>query len=211
MKKSLISFVLMLATICLVYGQEEEIIDNGISASKLSQILSDLSFTSSLGAPAFNSVSLGEINVSYKLNSRISVGFSAMGSVGDCVEGYTNAEGQFVHIDDDQEDTDHDMDNDEDDGEESCDGEDVENLMGTATIKFSDKIPLFVQISGGLSVGNKRPVYSALIGYSHELFSNLGIMAGLRYSDILHKIPTDAVTLVSSSGFKAEIGINWNF
>lgn len=212
MKKLFTSAFLMLV-MCGVYAQDDEVVDESV-VSNASDFLSQFSFTSSIGAPSFNSVSIGELNVSYKLNPKLSLGISAMGSLGDCLEGYYNLEGQFVALNhDDDDDLDEDMDNEgeDDDDDEACESEGIENIMGTITLQLSDQIPVFVQVSGGYSLNSNRPAYSAFIGYTKKVFADLGIVAGLRYSDILYKIPSDAASLVSSSGFKAELGINWNF
>ena len=97
----------------------------------------------------------------------------------------------------------------EDDDGEECDSE-LDAAMGTITYKLSQQIPVFVQLAAGYSAGQNAPAYSALIGYHQTIFAGLGITGGIRFSEVLSKIPADAVDF-SRSGFKAELGIHWNF
>lgn len=196
---------------------------------KLVNSLNKFSFTATTGTPSFStkelnslnlnkisSVSLADLNISYKMNSRFSFGISMMGNLGNCTSGFYNQEGAFTTFgDDDDEDDDDEIDDDDDeiddDDDDECDDDDLGNLMGSATFKLSDKFPLFVQASGGYSFGNNAPAYTAMIGYHQKIFAGFGILGGIRFSDVLYKKPADAVSVTSSSGFKAELGLSWNF
>ncbi len=83
--------------------------------------------------------------------------------------------------------------------------------MGSITFKFSKKVPFFVQAAGGYSFGSNAPAYSAMIGYNQKIFKGLGIIGGIRFSDVLHQKPVDAVNMAPSSGIRAELGLSWNF
>ncbi|MDA0194486.1 MAG: hypothetical protein O2887_05745 [Bacteroidetes bacterium] len=150
--------------------------------------------------------------------------------MGSCSEGYYNSEGLYIKFDDDDDDDDDqfedefegefedgiaDFDDDdiedehEDDGE--CeDGFGVQNVMATVTYKVSENLPVLVQVAGGYSVGMDAPAISAFVGYNQKIWSNLGVTGGVRYSTVFNKVPFDAVNY-TRSGFKAELGISWNF
>ncbi len=177
-------------------------------------------------------VSLSDLNISYKMTSRFSFGISTMNNLGNCRSGYVNGEGAVVafHSDDDDDDDEfHDDDDeyeidddddeeefeeedgDDDDDDDDCDEAELDNLLGTVTFKISEKFPFFIQAAGGYSFGNNAPVYSTMIGYNQRIFAGLGIVGGIRFSDVLYKKPADAVSLTPSNGFKAELGLSWNF
>lgn len=197
--------------------------------SKTLNTLNRFSVTATLGTPSFSStelktlnfnklsqVSLGDLNISYKMNSRMSFGIGTMGSLGNGASGYYNAENNFTSFCDDDDDHDDDLDDmddiDDEDDDEDCDDDEIgQNLMGSATYKLSNKFPLFFQAAGGYSFSDKAPVYTAMLGYNQKIFAGFGIMAGIRFSDVLHQKPADAVKLVSPGGFKAELGLSWNF
>ena len=84
-------------------------------------------------------------------------------------------------------------------------------LMGIFTYKISEKVPFFVQAAAGYSFGSKAPAISAMIGYNQKIFKGLGIIGGIRYSDILRSKPADAVSMAPSSGIRAELGLSLNF
>lgn len=200
--------------------------------SKFSSMLGKISVTATAGTPTFamdelgkinfkklSQVSLSNLNISYKMNPRLSLGVSSMNNLSNSTGGYYNAENQFFTFCDDDDDgiEDDDMEMDDDDGEDEnedgdCDDDEFgQNLMGTATYVLSDKLPFFVQAAGGYSLSGKAPAYSAMIGYNQKIFAGLGIMAGVRFSDVLHKKPADAVKTTSTAGIKAELGLSWNF
>ena len=83
--------------------------------------------------------------------------------------------------------------------------------MGGVTFKLSEKLPFFVQAAAGYSFGSKAPAYTAMIGYNQKIFAGFGIMAGVRYSDVLHQLPVGAESVVSPAGLKVELGASWNF
>jgi len=192
----------MLGTVS--FGQDSD------SDSRFKEIFDQFSFALKAGTTPFgNSFGAGiaELGASYGLNSNISVGLSAMGGLGAC--GYHNSEGVYVELGENEDDDEDDPDEMEDDNDEECDSE-LDAVMGTLTYKISEQIPVFVQIAGGYSAGQNAPAYSALIGYHQKIFSELGITAGVRFSEVLSDIPADAVDF-TRSGFKAELGIHWNF
>ncbi len=204
--------------------------------SKASNILNKFSVTASAGSSAFalnnlnqvnlKGINIGELNISYRLNRRFSFGVSTMGSLSTSAAGYYNAENTFVSFcddddddddDDDEIDDDDEMDDDDeddDDEDEDCDDDEIEfgqNLMGTVTFKLSEKLPLFIQAGGGYSFAGNAPAYTAMIGYNQRIFSGFGILAGVRFSDVLRQAPKDAIKTVSPAGLKAELGLTWNF
>jgi hypothetical protein len=173
---------------------------------------------------------LGELTVNYKVNSHLFFGLGTMNNLSNGNRGYYNAEGLFISLcnDDDQDVADADGPdgpNDENglndpdgpngpnDENEDCDEDGLfgKNLMGIITFKFSEKIPFFVQTAGGYSFSGNAPAYSAMIGYNQKIFAGLGIIGGVRFSDVLYKKPADAVKVTPSAGFKAELGLSWNF
>lgn len=160
-------------------------------------------------------VSIGELNLSYRINNQFSVGVSWMAALGNCNSGYYTEGNQFVAFvadeNDDHKDGHHDGDDDEiDEEDDGCDDE-LGNVMGTVTFKFPEGVPFFVQAAGGYSLNYNAPAYSAMVGYYHKIVAGLGIVGGVRFSDVLHQLPADGVRLATTSGIKAEIGLNWNF
>lgn len=227
--------VLLLTFLVLGFGLQAQDVGNINSASKgkllklspkMMNTLNKFSVTASMGTPSFSTkeignlnfkklsnVSISELNLAYKVNNRISIGIGMVGNLGNCNSGYTTAEGTFMpfHSDDDDDD-DHDDDDDDDDyDDDECDDDELGNLMGNITYKLSDKFPLFIQASGGYAFGSNAPAYSAMIGYNQKIFAGIGIIAGIRYSDVLYKKPVDAISVTPSHGLKAEIGLSWNF
>ena len=205
--------------------------------SKISAISQKLQFVFSAGSTSsplgqikarnFTQPSLGQLGISYRLNERISIGISTMGSLGNCSGGYLTNEGTFIsfsqHMDDDgpneelddMDDPDDDMDDDMDDDFDECgdfdDLEEFENVLATFTYVFSEDLPIFIQGAAGYSFSQGAPAYTALLGYNQKLFSGLGLIGGVRFSDVLHKLPQNAVEISPSSGFRAELGLSWNF
>lgn len=200
-----------------------------LANGKHCSVLDRISVTTTVGTPTFSTsdigklnlkeisqVSISNFNISYKLDSKLSFGISAMSNLSNGTGGYYNQEGQFFPfcMDDDEEE---DMEDDDDDSnddpdDEDCDDDDFgKNLMGTVTFTLSDKLPFFVQVAGGYSLSAKAPAYTALVGYNQKLYAGIGIMAGVRFSDVLYTKPADAVKRTSTAGFKAELGLSWNF
>ncbi len=193
---------------------------------KLKNTFAKFSVVATAGTPSFStteistlnlkkvsSLSLADLNISYKMNDRLSFGVSVLGKLGNCSSGYYNQEGGFVaFVHDDDDDDDDEYDDDEYDDDDECDDDDeMGNLLGSITYKFSEKFPLFVQAAGGYSFESKAPAYSLLLGYNQKLVAGLGIVGGIRFSDILYKKPIDAKSVTNSSGLKAELGLSWNF
>lgn len=213
---------------------------------KLNSFFNKFSFTASAGtvslAPndlknlSLRQVTLGDLNISYKVNPRFSFGLSSIGSLGNCTSGYYNAEGKLIPFqryeieledlfekeDDHDDDTEHeseddDLDDDDNDDDEHDDEDDDDceeagvNIIGTATFILSEKVPFFVQAGAGYSFTDKAIAYTAFWGYSQKIFAGFGIQAGIRYSDVLRQKPVDAISVNPSSGLKAELGLNWNF
>jgi len=223
---------LLFANLTSFAQQNTNEVDESSKSSKVSKVLGKFSVTATAASPSFNFNKMnnatykkakgnfmGELGISYKLNPRISFGLSTVSSLGLCNSGYYNAEGAFVtfNYDDDGDDAKDDKDKNEpkdDDNDTDDDGNDIgfgSNIMGTFTFKISEKVPFFVQATGGFSFGSKAPAYSAMIGYNQKIFKGLGILGGFRYSDILHQKPADAVKMTPSSGIRAELGLSWNF
>ncbi len=201
---TMILLITMLATVS--FGQDSD------SNKSFKEIFDQVSFALKGGTTPFgNSFGAGiaEAGAAFNLNSNILVGFSAMGGLGSCADGYYNSEGVFVELHEDKDEDDPEDDN-EDDENEHCESDELEALMGTFTYKFSEKIPVFVQIAAGYSTDQNAPAYTALLGYHQNIFSQLSVSGGIRFSEILSKLPADAVEM-SRSGFKAELGLHWNF
>ncbi len=167
----------------------------------------------------FRAIDLGEITVAYKWNNRFSFGISSMSTLNNRNSGYFDGENQFVPFcagedGDSDGDDDGDSENSSDNDHECDDDDDLnmgQNVMGTISMKLSDKLPFFLQASGGYSFSSRAPAYTAKIGYNQNLFAGLGLSAGIRFSDVLYKRPVGATRLADSSGLKAELGFNWNF
>jgi len=215
--KKIFSTLFILVLVTVSYAQEGvglDALNSSIDKSKAGQILDMLTFSASAGSGSinnnqFSNVALGELNISYRLNN-ISVGVSTMGNLSGCTTGYTNAEGEFVSMDDEDVDMDDDGE-DSDDGEnDDCDADEISNVMATVSYKLSDKVPVFVQFAGGYSFDSSAPAISVFVGYNQELFSRLGIVGGFRASNVFIAKPIDAVNF-SSYNFRAELGLSWNF
>lgn len=194
---------------------------------KASTLLNRFSLSATVGTPSFafselnslnlkkiTQVNLAAVNLSYKMNKRFSFGISGLNNLGNYISGYYDAEGKLVtfeHDDDDDDYEDEEEDDMDDDDDEDCDDDEIGNLMGNVTVKLSDKFPIFVQAAGGYAFGQKVPTYSAMIGYNQKLFAGFGILAGIRYSDVIRQKPAGATGLSPSNGLKAELGLSWNF
>ena len=226
--------LLLFANLTLSAQQNSTDVVEASKSSKFTNFLTNFSVTATAASPSVNfkemsnstlkkshGISMGELNIMYKLNSRISFGIGTVGSLGLCNSGYYNAEGAFVPFtyddddneqddDDDDEPNDDDDDNEQEDDDDGC-GEFGDNLMGTFTYKISEKVPFFVQAAAGYSFGSNAPAYSAMIGYNQKIYKGLGIVGGIRYSDILHQKPAEAVSMAPSSGIRAELGLSLNF
>ena len=169
--------------------------------------------------PSFAVAGLG-----YKINSKFSVGIAYLNNIGNSKGSYIDKSGTKVYFEGDnineQKD---DIDDQKDDEKEDMDKEEDMNTMNegnenetipivlTFNYKFSDKFPMFIQGAGGYSIGQNKPVYSAMLGYNQKIFRGLGIYAGIRYSSAGVKIPSDATNISSFDGIKFEIGSTCNF
>lgn len=219
--KKLFTFLCM-AIIAFAANAQEPVSPEEISeATKIGKLLDNLSFVGSLGSPTMDlnrseygveniksSFSLGELGAAYKLNDKVRFGVSAMGALGNCNCGYFDEEGNFTRFyADDEEDEEEE---EEEEGEE-CEDDAFDNLAGTLTVSPFDHFGMFIHATAGYSFVADAPAISAMIGYSQSLFSDLGIYLGVRFSDVFHHIPSEAVNVTSSSGLKAEFGVNWNF
>ena len=201
---------------------------NGQDGINLDEISSDIeksnvgimemfSFTISAGSGSlnnsnFSNVTLGELNISYKHTDRISFGFATMGDLSGCPIGYTNSEGNYVTYDNDNDDAD-DVDDDEIEGEddgEDCDADELSNIMATATYHLSDKVPVFIEAAAGYSFASNAPAISAYVGYNQKIITKLGILGGVRFSNVFIQKPADAVQF-SSFNIRLEVGATWNF
>lgn len=111
-------------------------------------------------------------------------------------------------IDDDCQDSNDDMDDQVED--EDCDDDELTNIMATATYYLSEKIPVFVQASAGYSFGSNTPAISAFVGYNKNILTDLGVVGGVRFSNVFINKPIDAVSF-SSYNIRTEIGLTWNF
>ncbi|MDH3709277.1 MAG: hypothetical protein OER04_05295 [Cyclobacteriaceae bacterium] len=226
MKNVFTGLFLVIITATTSYAQDPVSPELLSELSRIEKILNNLQFAGSLGSPAWDlnpsefnlesnsgSFSLGHLGISYKLNGNITIGISALGTLGNCNSGYLDQEGNFVSFfADDDEDEDEDGDDmEEEDQDIECDDDLIDNIAGTVTVKFSEALPLFVQVTGGYSMAAEAPAISAMIGYNQKLFSELGAYLGIRYSNVFHKIPDGIVDVTSSSGIKAEVGLTWNF
>ena len=199
-------------------GVELSELSKDMDQSKVSQLMDMLSFTMSGGTGSINNskisnLGLGELNLSYKFDDKIVIGLGTMGNLSGCPSGYTNAEGQFVSFDDeddmdDMDDEDEDVDDESED--EDCDADEFSNLMATARIQLSKKIPVHVQIAAGYSFESSAPSVSAFVGYSKNVFKAWAIQGGVRFSNVFIQAPTGA-TDFSSYNIRGELGINWNF
>lgn len=230
--------LLLLIAMIFSLGMTAQDLQTANSKSTFKNVLGKISVTAAAGTPAFGAdelknlnfnklsqVSLSELNIAYKVNNRFSFGISSMSNLSNVNSGYYNAENQFSSLcneeddndindgDDDNDMNDDDDDNDMNDGDDDgCDDDDFgQNLMGVATFKLSDNLPFFIRAAGGYSFSGNAPAYSAMIGYNQKLFAGFGIMAGIRFSDILYKKPAAAVRLTNSAGLKGEVGLSWNF
>ena len=168
---------------------------------------------SKINAKKLGQVSLGEINIAYKLSPRWSVGLSSMSQLVSNQAGYFNEEGQFFSFcsEDEDEDDDMDEDGDEDDDMEDDDCDDLDALLGSLTFRLSEQLPFFIQAASGYSFAGRSLAYSTMIGYHQKVVGNVGIMAGIRYSDVLYKKPIEAVSTTATSGVRIDLGLSWNF
>lgn len=207
-------------------------------SAKMMTTMAKFSVTATAGTPSFayNALNtskagdllkpnLGELTIAYKMTPRLSFGISTMSGLNNRSAGYFDQENQFTPFcmeddDDDEHDEEHeddDLDDDdieeehEDDDDDCDEGEFGDAIMGSATYKLSEKFPLFVQGAGGYSIIDGAPAYSAMIGYNQKIFAGFGIIAGVRYSDVLHKTPVLAKEIISPAGLKVELGASWNF
>ena len=190
----------------------------------LNQTLSNISITASAATWPFalqdldklnlkdlTKITLGEISLNYRVNDRLSFGLGNIANLGNCLAGYFDAEGQFTALhtdDDDDDDIDDESDDNDDNDDDECDDDFLDNLMGILHFNPFSNFPLYLQVAGGYSFGNKAPAYSTKLAYRQALMNKLSISAGIRYSDVLYKVPADAVRISSSNGLRLEIGVH---
>lgn len=194
----------------------------------INKIINNFSYSFSLATTSYgfnnstqsgwSNIGIGELNVSYKINPKMSVGLGLVSGLGNCNAGFYNEEGSFVPFDDDDDDegeNEEHFDDDDDDDDQNGNNDDcqndLDNIMATFNYKLSEKLPFFIQTSVGYAISKDAPAYSILLGYNQSLFSSLGLFAGVRYSDILYRKPKGAVSLSGTNGIKAELGVSWNF
>jgi len=219
--KKLFTFLCMV--IISIAGNAQELVspETISEVTKIGKLLDHLTFVGSLGSPtldlnrseynlenASSSFSLGELGVAYKLNDKVRIGISAMGALGNCNSGYLDDEGNFIGFYADDEE---DEDEEEEEEDEECEDDALDNIAGTVTVTPFDNFSLFLQATVGYSIIADAPAISAMIGYSQTVFSELGVYLGIRFSDVFHHIPSEAISVTSSSGLKVEFGVNWNF
>ncbi len=227
--------LLLFISLCTIGLTAQETSISAKQSGKFSSQLTKLSITATAGTSSFSTeelknlslnklsqVSLGQLTVSYKMNPRLSFGISTMGNLASSKAGYYNAENQFFSfcedddLDDDDDDDLYELDDDDDDLEEDhdedCDEDEIgQNLVGTVTYKLSEKLPFFVQAGAGYTFAGKAPSFTTMIGYNQKILAGVGIMAGIRYSNVIQQKPTDAIRTISGAGLKAELGLSWNF
>ena len=161
-------------------------------------------------------VTLGELSLAYKTSSKFSFGIGHFGALDNVNTGYYNEEGLLMDYERREISCNRDKDKDDDHEEEGHDDDGPrinidKNMMAFVTYKVCDKLPFFVQAGAGYSIDYNVPAYFAKIGYSQNVFSNLGVHAGFRFSDVLHQLPDDGMSKNSSFAVKGELGLNWNF
>lgn len=187
--------------------------------TKLKSVLDRYSIAVAIGTPSFpinqldiigenglRNISVAEINLSRKINEKMSFGLSLMSALGNSKEGYYTTDGNYVEWDDGR----YEIEDDEDEADEIDDEDEPDNIMGTFTYKISEKVPFFIQAAAGYAIEKNAPAYSAMLGYDQPLFAALGLRVGVRYSDVLQKKP-DNVPDFTTRGLKAEVGLSWNF
>ncbi|GJM30288.1 MAG: hypothetical protein DHS20C17_29230 [Cyclobacteriaceae bacterium] len=221
--KKLLTFICTAIMVFVANAQQSESPENISEVTKIGKILDHFSFVGSIGSPRLDlngseynlknvpgSFSLGELGVAYKLSDRVRIGISAMGGLGNCNSGYLDQEGNLIRFNADDEDSNHEDEEGDDEGEE-CEDDALDNLSGTVTVNLFENIPIFLQATAGYSIAADATALSAMVGYSQTILSELGIYLGVRFSDVLYNIPSEAVNVTSSSGLKVEFGVNWNF
>ena len=227
MRKNLLYLLFVLVFSSGLAGQNEV-----VEVHKFSSLFKRVSLSATMSTPAIGinefgqlnfrklgQISLSDLNLSYKLSPRVSIGLSTMNNLSNGIGGYYNKEGQFFSLcDDDELDEDEipddpkDSDDIEYENDDDChDDEFGQNLMGTFTFKISEESPFFLQVAGGYAFASRSPAYTALIGYNQKIFSGISIRGGVRFSDIMYKKPADAVKTTSTAGLKVELGLGWNF
>lgn len=219
--KTTITFVLMALFSLTASAQESASVDDALELNQAVKLIDRLSFVGSLGSPAIdlnqseykpenvsNSISLGELGAAYKVSDRVRIGISAMGTLGNCNCGYFDQEGNYISFYAEEED-----DDDEEEEEEGpeCEMDDFDNLAATVTVNLFENIPLFMEATAGYSFVADAPAISAMVGYSQSIFDLVGVYLGVRFSDVFHDVPGDAIGVTSSGGLKVEFGVNWNF
>ena len=221
--KKLHFLIFMMLFTTLVSAQETTVESNHTVSdfynTKLKPTLDRYSLSVAIGTPSFpinqldiivengvRNISVAEINISRKINEKISFGLSLMSALGNSKEGYHTTDGSYVEWDDGK----YEIEDDEDEVDEIDDEDELDNIMGTFTYKISERVPFFIQAAAGYAIEKNAPAYSAMLGYDQPLFAALGIRVGVRYSDVLQKKPDNVVDF-TTRGLKAEVGLSWNF
>ena len=221
--KRLYSLIFMVLFTTAVSAQETTVESNRTVVdfynTKLKPVLDQYSLAVAIGTPSFpinqldiiskngvRNISVAEINISRKINEKLSFGLSLMSALGNAKEGYYTTDGRYVEWDDGR----YEIEDDEDEADEIEDEDEPDNIMGTFTYKISEKVPFFIQVAAGYAIEKNAPVYSAMLGYDQPLFASLGIRVGVRYSDVLQEKPENVADF-TTRGLKAEVGLSWNF
>ena len=170
-------------------------------------------------------LSLGELTIQFKATPMFSFGLGTMGAIqndrsyfnneGVLIPGCNEDDGDDDGIEEGEGNDPNDIDNIEEenqDGDQNgCDDEGEfefgDNLMGNFTFHLPGKFPFFIQAATGYSFSSQNPAYSMMVGYNQKLIAGLGIMAGVRYSNLISA--KNYVT--KTGGVKAELGLSWNF
>lgn len=222
----------LLITTCVLGFAQQNTVQPKKQRLTLPKFAEKLSLTANVGTRAFapsklnqvsthalKQINLRELGLSYRLTSKLSVGISTIGSLGNCAAGYLDDESRFVPFDDllddddDQDETDEPDDDlgDMDDDDNDCEEEFGNNVMGTVTFLLSEKLPIYLQVAAGYAFSRKAPAYAAFAGYRQKLFSGLNLTGGIRYSGLLYRKPANAISLVRTTGLRPEVGLSWNF
>ena len=233
MMKKLLLLPALLFTLSLAAQELQTAELQTAQAGKFSTLLHKFSVTATAGTGYYHNrfadlgkLSLGELNLQYKVSPLFSFGIGIMGAIQNDLS-YFNSEGVLVlgcnddgdndgdEIEageiDDPNDLDDIQEENEDGGQNDCDDEGEfefgDNLMGNFNFHLPGKLPFFLQAATGYSFNSQSPAYSVMAGYNQKLFTGFGLLAGISYSDII-----SSKNFVSKTGgIKAELGLSWNF
>jgi len=229
MMKQLLLFFALVFTCSLSAQEIQQASAQAAPAGKISSLMHKFSVTATAGTGYYRNsfsdlgkLSLGELNIQYKASPLFSFGIGTMGAIQNDLS-YFNKEGVLLSncndgedgIENDEGNDPNDIDNiqeeNQDGDQNGCDDEGEfgfgDNLMGNFTFHLPGNLPFFIQAASGYSLRSQTPVYSVMAGYNQKLFAGLGIMAGIRYSDII----SSKNYVSKTNGIKAELGLSWNF